>query len=536
MPIILIFSILISLFSCENKETAQTKDGIAYVQINISDTPSTIDPRQVRDLPSFITSKMIYEGLMRTNPEGITQEALAENVQISDDKRSYTFQLRPSKWSDGTELTAMDFERTWKESISPSFPSAYAFMLYPLKHAKEIKSGKLPSDSLGVKALDKNTLVVTLEQPTPYFLELLTLPIYFPSNNSEKSLANPLSPIANGPFILREWVDFDHVLLLKNEEYWDKEAVTLQGINFSMVDQATELALFENQQLNWAGSPLSTLSTEAIQFLKERPDYHTNDALGTHIFRFNTVSFPFNNKKLRQAFSYAIDRKSLTEHVLLGGQIPAMALVPPMVALQKMPYFKDHDKLVAQKLFEEAITELGIQRDKGSVTGLSYKEKPLTIEFSYMADERNHKIAQTVQQQWNNAFNIQVNLDKAEHKHHVHKVKTGDYQIANGSWIGDFKDPINFLEVFKESNGTNNTGWVSSKYQQLLDASGNSSVSQLRLNLLNQAEELLMDEMPIAPVFFYTFSYLQSRELEDVYLSELGHLDFKWAKLNTVNQ
>jgi len=500
------FLLLLPLFfACQPpKEVENT------ISINISEPPSKIDPRLSHTVPDMNIMKMLFEGLVREDPTGNLSLALAETITPSEDNLTYTFTLRPSIWSDGSPLTANDFVTSWSEILTPDFPAPYASLFYIIKNGEQIKKGILPKDSLGIKVKDTLTFEVTLEHPAPYFLNLVALPPFYPTAHN--------SLLTNGPFIIDEWKEFDVITLKKNHYFWDATHVPLSGINLYMVSEHTEEALFDNGKLSWSGSPITNISSDTIAKLTEENKISFSPALGTHYFICNTHSSPFKNPKIRQAFAYALNRKEIVEHVLQGGQSAALGFLPPPLNVSKNSYFKDYQPQKARQLFAEVFAGDDIPE----------------ITFIYATNERNHKIAQAVQQQWNRVFGIKVNIKALEGKIFLEAIKKGEYQIANASWIGDFNDPVNFLELFQDKNSPlNKTLWENKTYQKHLKASQISSSSEERILEFKQAEEILMKEFPIIPLFFYTFSYRKSPQLSGVYLSPLGQLDFRWAKLTS---
>jgi len=234
------------------------------LRINLGQNPATLDPAKARDLNTLTLLRMLFEGLTRLSKEEKPELALAKEVSLSQDLKRYTFALKESFWSEGTPLTAYDFVYAWRRALSPAFPSDYAAQLYVIKNGRAVKEGKLLQEELGVKALDERTLQVDLERPAPYFLELLSFPIFFPLLQSRQESYSRFvdhedSLVGNGPFCLKRWKQDDSLLIEKNERYWDSKSVKLKRVFFVMVDSETELALFEKGELDWAGSPLSSL-------------------------------------------------------------------------------------------------------------------------------------------------------------------------------------------------------------------------------------------------------------------------------------
>ena len=314
------------------------------VRINIRDEPQTLDPRKARHLNSLAIVHMLFDGLTRGSKEGTAELALAESVDISDDLKSYTFHLKEALWTNGDLVVASDFAYSWKKMLSPDFPSDTAFHLYVIKNAKAAKEGKKSIDEVGIRVLDEKTLAVDLENPTPYFLELLGSPAFF-AVNQKVDEQNPAwaqdaaTYVSNGPFQLATWKHQDQLTVQKNEKYWDAPKVKIAAIKLHMLTEETELKMFEKQELDWAGSPLSTLPVDALQFLKNTNELKTKKGLGTYFIRTNTEFLPLSHPSIRKAFALAINRKAIVDHVTQGNQLPATGFVPLSFGLQKAALF-----------------------------------------------------------------------------------------------------------------------------------------------------------------------------------------------------
>lgn len=517
------FFILTLLFSLSCRREI-TPIASSTLRVSTEADPQTLDPRKTRDLTTATVIHMLYEGLMRLNEEGMPTLAMAEDVNISEDQKTYTFKIRKSSWSNGTPVTAADFEQTWKSVLNPNFPSPNAYQLYPIKGAKEAKEGKIPLDQVKIKATDSRTLVVELENKTPYFLHLISTYFYYPvSKEMREKGTDSITPekiVSNGPFKFKEWPP-NQFTAIKNKDYWNANDIDIDKIILVNVNNSIALSLFDRGELDWAGSPLSTIPTDALVALKEDNELKVTPAAGVYLFRFNTAKPPFDQIKVRRAFSYALNRHDLVEHVLQGNQIPAMGLIPPSF-INHTPIFRDYNLTQAQQLYKEALAEKHLDKN----------ELP-TITLCYSNSERNHKIAQVAQQQWKEALGVNVNLQSCESKILYDRLKNQDYQIAIGAWFADIKDPISFLDVFKyKNNGTNNTQWENPRYVQLLDYSCQTGQHAEREKLLREAELVLIDEMPIAPLFYNTFNYVKKPYVKGVYFCDLGYLDFKYAYLD----
>lgn len=511
--IIFLFLVLSLFTSCGSKERSEA------LRINIVAEPQSLDPRLARDLSDQTVIKMFFDGLTRMTPNEGTEFGVAKSVDISPDGLTYTFHLREARWTNGEAVTAHDFAYAWKKVLDPSFPANQAFQLYVIKGAKEAKEGK--SGEIGVKAVDDKTLVVELENPAPYFLELVSLPIFFPILESvdrqDPQWATQVSTyISNGPFSLKEWKHSNEIVGEKNEHYWDKEHVRLSSVKLIMVNQETELKMYEMKELDWAGSPISTLPVDALNALRSKGRLHSKPFLATYFFRTNVEKAPLSHPLVRKALALAINREEIVSHVMQGGQEPATGLVPHSMNIQVHPYFQDGDLKEAKACIEQALADMG---------GVMPPMK-----LTYVASERNHLIAQAVQQQWKSALGVDVELEALEKKIYFDRVGKLDFQLAAGSWTADINDPLNFLDIFKyKKSGSNNTAWESVEYAGLLNEAKKTVSPILRKALLQKAEEILMNAMPIIPLFHYTLLYVSNDDVKDVAVSSLGHVDFKWA-------
>lgn len=520
-------AIIALLAGCNSSQSLHKKNQM--VRINIGADPQTLDPRKARDLTSITLVHMFFEGLTRTSKTGALEMGLAERVEISDDGLQYRFHLRKSFWSNGDPVTSCDFADTWRTILDPRFPTDIAYQLYGIKNAHKAKLGEMNLDQIGIQTPDPQTLVVELEQPIPYFLQLLSMPSFFPV--SQKVAGDPNwafsedTFVSNGPFLLRSWKHSDQISAVKNVKYWQADQVKLSSIDLYMMSGNTEIQMFEEGKLDWAGSPLSTIPVDAVRDLKEKEKLRVNPFSATYFYRVNTADRildrknPLSSPLFRKALAFSLNRQGITEHVLQGGQTPAKSLVPPEMGLSEKGYFYDDHQHRARSLLTDALLQLDMTLDNLE-----------PVKISYSSSDRNAAIAQAVQKNWEEGLGIKVELEAVEPKVFFQRISQKEFQLAAGSWTADFNDPVNFLEVFKyKEASTNNTNWESSKYIDLLNQSGVCRDTEERKGLLREAEQILMDQMPIIPVFHYALNYLQSESLEDVALSPLGQIDFRWA-------
>lgn len=514
-----------SVAGAEASTQTQASPKEKVLNLNLrSEVPST-DPALAEDSTSMGIVRATFDGLTRTGTDGKLQNSMAAKIEVSEDLQTYTFTLRDAKWSNGDPVTAYDFEYAWKRVIDPKTASSYAFQMYYIKNAEKANRGEAKLDEVGIKALDSKTLQVTLEHPTPYFLELTSFSTYYPVDKkvAEKGFNWALEAkthVGNGPFKIEQWEHKNKLVLVKNKTYWDAANVKVDRLNFSMVeDENTELAMFENGELDWAGAPLSSLPTDAIPALKESGKLKVQPIAGTYWLKLNTEKAPFTNAKVRKAFAYAINRQAIIDQVMQAGQLPATGIVPPSMQVKADGYFKDNDAATAKKLLQEGLKELGL------------KQLP-PITYSFNTSEGHLRIAETISAQWKETLGVDVKLENKEWKVYLEDLHHGEYQIGRMGWLGDFNDPINFLELFKDKQGGNNdTLWENAKYKELLNQSEVEADPAKRTQLLQQAEQIIMDESPVIPIYFYSNSWVQNDKLNGVVIDGLGYIDYKWSAI-----
>lgn len=511
------------IFSMNNKKMDYAKYG--YLRLAFLNESNSLDPRFGYEMPANLVVKMLFDGLMRLSPTGEVVPSIAESVEISEDKKTYVFHIRSSRWSNGAEVTADDFEYAWKDIINPKTGAKGASDFYPIKNVEKIMQGKIPFEEAGVYAIDSKTLVVELEHPTPYFLELTTTsaysPVYVNADKIHPDWADYSAPvfISNGPFVLKSWKKGYELVLEKNPLYWDAPQVKLPGIHIAIIeDVVTHLRLFEREELDWYGKPFAKLALDAVPTLKQSGRLQIYPEFAVYWYWINTTQFPFNNKKIRQAFAYALHREEVTKYLLQEGEIPALGIIPEFRDTRPA-HFQDNDLEKARALFDEGLKELNIT-----------KEQFPNIPLSYCGIEVNQRLALVVQQQWQKAFGITVELLPQEWTSYYDNLSKMQFLLGGMSWHSRTRDPIYNLQVFKfRSNGLNMTNWENSRYQEILDAASEEVDAGKRKKLLYEAEALLMDEMPVIPIYNLSISFIKKNNLKDVSLSQLNYIDFKWA-------
>ncbi len=466
---------------------------------------------------------MLFEGLVRLNPDRSIIPAQAQSITISPDGTIYTFHMRGSLWSNGETVTSFDFEKSWKDILNPDFPSPNAHLLYPIKNAEAAKGGTAPLNTVGIQAPDASTLIITLERPTPYFLDLISFCTFYPVNQSTDEMsphwAYQAGPdfVSNGPYTLHSWKHNDEIILIKNPTYRTTGKVIADSIHFSMIsNETTALNLFENHELDMIGHPLSPLPVDALSDLNKKGLLKTQAMAGSTLIVFNANQVPFTNANIRKAFSYAINREEIVQNITQLGEQIATNAVPPILKKHNTSFFQDNDIAKAKELLALGLTELNMT--PSDLTDLTY---------SYNSSEINRKLAQTIQQQWLKNLGIHVKLAAIEHKILINNLSKRSFTMAQTTWIAQYSDPLSILERFKfKSNIKNYSDWENPTYIQLLDQSTYETGNTRDLTL-EKAEALFLNEMPIAPIFHWNFAYIVQPHLKGIGVASTGDIYFE---------
>ena len=507
-----------------------TEDGKTMKELNVSITsdPPAFHPALATDTTSGAILASAFEGLTRLDAKGEPTEGMAEKVEVSEDGKTYTYTLRDAKWSNGDPVIAQDFEFAWKWALDPENAADYAYQLYYIVGAEEYNNGEGSADDVGVKAIDEKTLEVTLVNPTPFFDELTAFYTYFPVN-SKLAEENPdwyKDPggedfVGNGPFNLDEFASADHITLSKNDNYWDKDNVALDKVNISMIEsEATALKEYQAGNLDYLGAPFNTIDLNALDGFKKEGTLNVSDQAGTYMIVFNTKDEILGNKNIREALTIAIDRQGLIDNVTKGEQKPGSGLVPLTMTGFEEPadYFKSNDIEAAKAALEKGLTELGLD-----------SPADLKIKLSYNTSEAHAAIMQFVQQGWSKNLGIDVSLDNSEWQVYLEQLDAGEYQAGRYGWVGDFNDPINFLEIYKRDGGNNQTGWTNEEYTNLLNQVATETDEAARTQYMKDAEEILMSEFPIAPIYFYTNLSVKQDSVKNMEADPMGNVQLKYV-------
>lgn len=496
--------------------------GQQELRLSFIDLPTSLDPRLGDSLSNTIF-KMLFEGLMRIGPDSKLVPAIAKTVEISPDRKRYTFKLRASQWTNGVPVIAKDFECSWKRSLSPEFYTPFSYFFYPIKNAKKVKEGSISLDQLGVKAVDDLTLVVDLEHPTPEFLELTAHYLLSPVNHTldrlhpNWAMGSTESYVCNGPFKLKSGHPSRGYELIKNPYYWEHDTVKIDRISVTKNDSEDANELFKKDEIDWLGRPMRPWEG---YFTVAPEDHFDEDPLGTSWCVFNVQRFPFHHLKLRQAFAYAVDRSRL-EKICPAATPPATTPLPLSHTQNYDPSLIEGDPDLALRLFEEALKELGISR----------KDFPV-ITLIHSGGETKDQVAEFLKLTFQDIFNIPIRTESYEFHTLFNKMIRGEYQLGIILWQSWLNDPIYTLNAFNDrTNKINFPKWEHPAFQKLLEQAQSETDLSRRLTLLKEAEKILMLETPVIPLFYEMNKYVYKKHLRDVVLTDSGNIDFKWASV-----
>ncbi|WP_339261711.1 peptide ABC transporter substrate-binding protein [Lysinibacillus sp. FSL K6-3209] len=515
----------------DDKKDSGSSETAKELNLVIPSEPPSLHPQLATDSTSSAILINVFEGLTRADADGQPQPAMAEKWDVSEDGLTYTFHLRDAKWTNGDPVVAGDFEYAWKWALNPENLSEYASVFYPIKGAEAYNTGAGSVDEVGIKAEDEKTLVVTLANPTAYFLELTAFKTYSPINQKVVEGKDDWyaeageNYVTNGPYTLDTWKHSDSIVLKKNEGYWDAANVAVNTVNIGMVEnEATAVTMFKNGEIDYLGSPYQTVALDAIDGFKADKSLNIDDYAAIYWYKFNTTDKVTGNANIRKALTLAIDRQGLIDNVTKGEQKPALGMVPSAISgfEEDRGYYKDNDVEGAKAALEAGMKELGIK-----------DAKDIKINLSFNTSEAHASIAQYIQEGWSKNLGITVSLDNSEWQVYLEKLNVLDYQIGRMGWIADYNDPYTFLEMYDTAkNGNNDTGWENPKYKELLKQSVAEVDTAKRLELLKEAEAIAVSEFPVAPIYYYTNLSVKQKYVKNMGPDRLGIIQLKNVDLD----
>jgi oligopeptide transport system substrate-binding protein len=521
---------LLAAAACSRRTTPVDTGNLAGIlHVGNGAEVQSLDPHIAGGTVDQNVLSALFEGLVTLDEETFQpRPGAAERWEISSDGLVYTFHLRRGgRWSNGDPLTARDFLFSFRRVLSPALASEYKDVLFPIKNAAAYAGGRLADFAqVGCRAPDDYTVELTLARPTAYFMAVLRTNVAFPVHAASVTRGGSrpddrtarwtrVAPfVGNGAFRLREWKDHQHVATEKNPHYWDAARVRLNGVRFypSESTRSQELAFRAGQLHTTWDVPLSKLDAyRATQpsVLRMEPYFES------YFFRFNVTRPPFTDVRVRRALALAIDRDAIAKSVLRGGQTPATALTPPGFAGYTPLTGIAHDPAAARRLLAEA----------GFPDGRGFP----SFELVTLSSELNQRIAEAVQQMWRQELGLNATISQKEFKVLLQVVDNAvlDYAVARGRWIAEYPDPLTYLAIFTSGSGINCTGYADSEYDAQLAAAAAVVDPAARLAALHRAEQRLLAQMPIAPVYWGTRTTLVAPSVRGWKNSALGFHNYQ---------
>ena len=520
---------VLAVMALASLSSAGTKE-IVY---NLGADPKTIDPALNNAVDGCDVDVNIFDGLLRLGLNDKPEPACAESWEVSDDGMTWTFLLRENlKWSDGEKLTAQHFKDGFLRALNPETGSPYAYYAYFIKNGEAFYNGKASRDDVGLSAPDDRTLVIQLEYKNPLILEYLAFQLFVPARmdivneNPRGWAARPETLISNGAFMLESWKHGEggEMILVKNPNYWDAENVKAERLRFVFInDSNTAYAAFRAGRIDY----MTTAPTQMIPMLLKTGAAKTSPALGTAFCDFNINRKPFDDVRVRKAFTLAIDRRVIVDKILLGGQSPA-----PGIICNAIPGTTDAQDFRTEGgtfLPERADVEEArrLLAEAGYPDGKGFPE----VSYKYNSNSGNKQIAEALQGMWKQVLGVDVKLLNEEWKVFLETRLKREYDIARDAWMFDFVDAMSILERFMSTSPQNNTGYANPEFDEAMRKAAYEMDHVKRINYLHDAERIMMEDMPVAPIYFYTSIEMQSKRVKNIHKTALGWVMFRNAEV-----
>jgi oligopeptide transport system substrate-binding protein len=538
--LLLAFCMVFTLAACGGGGEEPGGEATLDISVCFASEPSTIDPALNTAVDGAIMLQHTFEGLIKWVDDGEGNATLApgmaESWDVSEDGTVYTFHLREDAlWSDGEPVTAYDFEYAWKRVVDPETAADYSYMLDCVKNGPEIiYVGTMSPDDLAAVALDEKTFEVTLHTAIPYFIEIAAFPATFPVRQDiieeygDQWTFDPATYIGNGPYMMSEWVHNSYIMMVKNPNYYDYDKLGPDSIKFALMDDNNAiLAAFNSGELDFAENP----PVDEIPALLESGQLKVADYIGTYFVCFQTQKEPFDDPRVREAFSLVIDRNYIVNQISRAGETPAGGYVPNGIYDAEGPgsdfrevggdYYSMDDADYAAKCdrARELLAEAGYPNGEGF---------PI-VEYLYNTADNHRAIGEALQNMWQTELGVQVTLTNQDWAVFIDTRKNGDFTFARHGWIADYNDPITFLDMWITTSGNNDAQYNNSEYDALIaKAKATVDVTE-RMSIMHEAEDMLMAEHVVAPIYFYTQPYMVADDLQGWYYTPLGYFFFAYT-------
>lgn len=529
----------------EAADTTASADGY-NLAVCLASEPMTIDPALNSAVDGAIMTNHMFEGLVKWVDNGNGEAELApgqaeswEKTVNDDGTVTYAIKMRDGiKWSDGKDVTAGDFEYSWKRLADPATAADYCYMIDMVQGYAEVADGSADKDTLGIKAIDDKNLEITLSYDCPYFEEIMAFPATFPVRQdivegNEEWTYSPETYIGNGAYKMVEWSHNAYILTEKSETYYDYEKLGPDTIKYTLLDDNNAmLAAFNSGELNF----IMNFPTDEMANYLASGQITVAPYIGTYYVCFNTEDEVFSNPLVRQAFSLVIDRNYIVENVSQSGEVPATGYVPSGVYDAEGANGDDF-RTVGGDYYSVSADDYQANCDKArellAEAGYPNGEGFPAVEYMYNTDDRHKAIAEALQNMWQTELGVTVNLSNQDWNVFIKSRKDGDYQIARHGWIADYNDPCSFLDMWYTGGGNNDANYSNPDYDALIDAAKATSDQTERMAAFHKAEDLLIgQDSVLAPIYFYTNPYMLSDNISGMYYTPLGYFFFGYTQQN----
>ncbi|MEZ4574886.1 MAG: peptide ABC transporter substrate-binding protein [Vampirovibrionales bacterium] len=494
-------------------------------RMNLGTEPPSLDPVEIIDLVSVTVVYQVMKGLTRYTDHQRIVGAYASSWDVSPDGKTYTFHLRRNGvWSDGKPVVAGDFLYGWQRVLDPKRGAPYAFLLFTIKNAEAYYKGELSTFSqVGVKALDDYTLRVELAKPYAYFLQIMAFPTTLPQRRDlierwGERFTEADHFVGNGPYLLEEWTHDEQIVLKPNPTYFETPPQNNGVVMLMIPEPNTSLMMYESNELDFVETE-SSLPIKEVRRLKGRPDFHQNPLYAIAYTGFNTQKPPFDDARVRRAFTQSID-KSWFNRIFQGGQQAFGGFIAPGLFGYNPHAGLSFDVAAARR----ALAEAGYPNGKGFPT----------VEFLYAnTTPENRQLSEILQYQWQKNLNVTVDLHSVEWKVYLRQLKEDPPHVYRLRWFVDYPDPDSFMGLFHSNNGNNFTRWHNPQYDTWVSQAATELDPARRQALYNQAQhKLLVDDTAIGPLFVMSKSYLIKPTVQGFSLDELNVVDLSNVRLN----
>ena len=534
IAIALVLIMAFSVFGC----TTSTED--FEIAVNFASEPNTIDPALNSAVDGAVMINHIFEGLYKWVDDGSGNATLAlgqaKEVTPNADKTVYTVKLRDDiKWSDGKDVVAADFVYAWQRLVDPNTAADYCYMADIILNANEIMAGEMDKSELGVKAIDEKTLEITLHTACPYFEEIMAFPALMPIRSDiieqygDQWTFSPETYIGNGQYKMAEWSHNEFIKLVPSETYYDVDKLGPKVIKFALMDDTNAIyAAYRSGSLNF----IQEVPVDEIPGLLSSGELKVHPYLGTYYCCFNTSKAPFDDVRVREAFSLVIDRNYIVENVTKTGQMPATAFVPS--GISDAPGAKDDFRAVGGDYMDVSGVKYqeNCERARQLLAEAGYPngEGFPIVEYLYNTSDNHRLIGEALQNMWQTELGVTVNLVNQEWNTFLDTRKNGDYSIARNGWIADYNDPMSFLDMWLTGGGNNDAQYSNPDYDALIMQAKSTSDLAERMSLMHQAEDILMGQDVVhAAIYFYTDKYM-AQGIKGMYFTPLGYYFFGYCK------